>query len=230
MMSEQAGASSERRSVQVWDGAVRLFHWLLVGLIGFMWWSGEQKGDWLTYHFYAGYAVCALILFRIIWGFAGGTHARFSDFIYGPQAVIAYLKTLPSRSATQFAGHNPVGGWSVVLMIVCVVTQVSTGLFANNEDMAIQGPLAKWVSTDVSNLLSYIHYINFNVLLALMAAHIGAVLYYLLYKRENLIWPMFSGDKHLPPVLAQAQRRMGGWMRALVVLAIAAAGVYLLVR
>ncbi len=229
-MSEAAGMSSESRRVLVWDGAVRAFHWLLVALIGFMWWSGEEKGDWLIYHFYAGYAVCALIAFRIIWGFVGGTHARFSDFIYGPKAVIAYLKTLPSRSATLFAGHNPVGGWSVVLMILGVLVQVSTGLFANSEDVGIEGPLAKWVSADVSNLLSYIHYINFNVLLALMAVHIGAVVYYLLYKKENLILPMFSGQKRLPPVLALAQRHSGGWLRALIVLAITAAGVYMLVR
>jgi cytochrome b len=229
-MSEPAKGSPGTQQVQVWDAAVRVFHWLLVALIAFMWWSGKQKGDWFTYHFYAGYTVCALIIFRIVWGFVGGTHARFSDFLYGPRAIIAYLKTLPSRTAAKFAGHNPLGGWSVVLMILCVTVQVSTGLFANNDDTAMEGPLAKWVSGSTSNLLTSIHRINFNVLLALMAVHIGAVVYYLVYKKENLISPMFSGRKHLPPAIAGAERHSGGWARALTVLVIVAVGVYFLVR
>ena len=229
-MSEQAKSSSGMRQVLVWDAAVRVFHWLLVALVAFMWWSGNQKGNWLTYHFYAGYAICALIVFRIIWGFVGGTHARFSDFIYGPSAIFGYLKTLPSRTAAKFAGHNPIGGWSVVLMILCVAVQVGTGLFANNDDTAMEGPLAKWVSGSMSGLLTSIHRININVMLALIAVHVGAVLYYLVYKKENLIGPMISGHKHLPEPMASAGRHIGGWGRAAVVMAIAAAGVYWLVR
>ena len=229
-MTEPTKASSGFRQVQIWDPAVRVFHWLLVALIAFMWWSGTQKGTWLTYHFWSGYAVLTLILFRIVWGFVGGTHARFADFIYGPRAIIGYLKTLPSRTAAKFAGHNPVGGWSVVLMILCIAVQVGTGLFANNDDTSLEGPLAKWVSGNMSNLLTSIHRININILLALIAVHIGAVAYYLVYKKENLIGPMVHGRKHLPEALAAAERRIGGWGSALAVLAIAVVGVYFLVR
>jgi cytochrome b len=218
------------RPVQVWDAAVRVFHWLLVALIAFMWWSGRQKGDWLNYHFYAGYTILTLLIFRIIWGFVGGTHARFADFIYGPGAIIAYLKTLPSRTAAKFAGHNPIGGWSVVLMILCVAVQAGTGLFANNEDYGFEGPLVKLVSGATSNWLTGIHRVSINVLLALIAVHISAVVYYLVYKKENLIAPMFHGRKQLPESLAVAQRRIGGLGRALLVLAIAAAVVYFVVR
>jgi cytochrome b len=218
------------RSVHVWDAAVRVFHWLLVALIAFMWWSGRQKGDWLNYHFYAGYTILTLLVFRIIWGFVGGTHARFADFIYGPGAIIAYLKTLPSRTAAKFAGHNPVGGWSVVLMILCVAVQAGTGLFANNEDYGFEGPLVKLVSGATSTWLTGIHRVSINVLLVLIAVHISAVVYYLVYKKENLIAPMFHGRKQLPESLAVAQRRIGGLGRALLVLAIAAAVVYFVVR
>jgi cytochrome b len=229
-MAEPAKTSSGMRQVQVWDFAVRVFHWLLVALIAFMWWSGRQKGDWMSYHFYAGYAILTLIVFRIIWGFVGGTHARFADFIYGPSAIIVYLKTLPSRTAAKFAGHNPVGGWSVVLMILCVGVQVGTGLFASNDDTGFEGPLVKLVSGAMSGTLTSIHRISINVLLAVIAVHISAVVYYLVYKKENLIAPMISGKKHLPETLAAAERRIGGSGRALVVLAMVIVGVFFLVR
>jgi cytochrome b len=218
------------RSVTVWDGAVRVFHWLLVLLIPFMWWSGKEKGLWMTYHFWAGYTILTLIGFRIIWGFVGGTHARFGDFLYGPRAIIAYLKTLPSRTAAKFAGHNPVGGWSVVLMILCVAVQVGTGLFTYDETSGSEGPLAKLVRSDTSALLTTIHKYNINILLALIGVHISAVLYYLIYKKENLIGPMFSGKKHLPDALASTQRKIGGWVSALVIVLAVAAGVYFLVK
>ncbi len=229
-MAKPTESSPSSHQVQVWDGAVRVFHWLLVLLIIFMWRSGTVKGEWLTYHFYAGYAILALLVFRIIWGFVGGTHARFADFVYGPAAIVTYIKTLPSRTAAKFAGHNPLGGWSVVLMILCLAVQVGTGLFANNDDLAMEGPLAKLVRGDTSNFLTHIHHINFNILLALIAVHIGAVLYYLIYKKENLIAPMWHGRKHLPEALAAAQRHSGGWARALLILAMVTAGVFLLVR
>lgn len=115
-------------------------------------------------------------------------------------------------------------------MILCVAVQVSTGLFANNDDTAMEGPLAKWVSGSLSNLLTGIHHLNFNILLVLLAVHIGAVVYYLVYKKENLITAMFTGRKHLPEALAAAERRVGGSGLALVIVAIAAAAVYFLLQ
>lgn len=229
-MAEEKRSAEGSRSVTVWDVAVRVFHWLLVLLIPFMWWSGTEKGAWMTYHFWAGYTILTLIVFRIIWGFVGGTHARFADFIYGPSAIIAYLKTLPSRTAAKFAGHNPLGGWSVVLMILSVAVQVGTGLFAYDETSGSEGPLAKLVRSDTSSLLTTIHKYNINVLVALIAVHISAVVYYLIYKKENLIGPMFNGRKNLPDAVASAPRRQGGVVSALVVVLLVAVGVYFTVR
>lgn len=214
-------------AVLVWDVPVRLFHWALVLLIGFSWLSGEM--EWMTWHLYSGYAVLALVLFRVLWGFAGSTHARFADFIYGPRAIIAYLKTLPSRTAAKFAGHNPLGGISVVLIILCVLVQTGTGLFAN-DDVFTEGPLVKHVSKELSDWLTTIHHYNFNVLLTLIGLHVAAVLYYLFYKSENLIKPMFTGRKYFAEGAMPSPAQMRGTGLALVLLAVCAAGVWMLVN
>ncbi len=209
----------------VWDLPVRLFHWTLVLLIAFSWLSAEM--DWMTWHLYSGYAVLALALFRVIWGFVGSTHARFGDFLYGPGAVIAYIRTLPSRTAAKFAGHNPLGGISVVLILLCVLVQTGTGLFSN-DDILTEGPLYKHISKELSDWLTTIHNYNFNALLALIGVHVSAVLYYLFYKSENLVKPMFTGCKQLPAGARPAAMRGGGL--ALVLFAACAAGVWALVN
>ncbi len=212
-------------AVAVWDIPVRLFHWVLVLLIAFSWLS--RKMDWMTWHMYSGYAVLTLILFRILWGFVGSSTARFSDFIYGPRAVIAYVKTLPSRTAAKFSGHNPLGGISVVLILLCVLVQAGTGMFAN-DDIINEGPLYKHVSKELSDWLTTIHKYNFNVLLTLIGAHIAAVLYYLFWKSENLTTAMFTGRKQLPAGTALPRMRDAGL--AAVLLAVCGAGVWLLVN
>lgn len=216
---------SENKAVPVWDIPVRLFHWTLVLLIAFSWLSSEM--DWMTWHMYSGYTILALILFRILWGFVGSTHARFSDFIYGPRALIGYIKTLPLRTAAKFAGHNPLGGISVVLILLCVLAQAGTGLFAN-DDIINEGPLFKHVSKELSDWLTTIHKYNFNLLLVLIGVHVAAVLYYLIWKSENLVKPMFTGRKQLPPGAAPATMRSVGL--AVVLLAVCAAGVWFLVN
>lgn len=216
-----------RQPVPVWDVAVRVFHWALVLLIGFSWLSAEM--DWMDWHFYSGYAVLTLILFRILWGFAGSTHARFSDFLYGPSAIIAYLRTLPSRTAAKFAGHNPLGGISVLLILLCVLLQTGTGLFAN-DDILYEGPLYRHVSKELSDWLTTIHKFNFDVLLVLAGVHIAAVFYYLLWKSENLVKPMITGSKQLPPGVAPANAQLRSPGLAVVLLAVCAAAVWFLVR
>ncbi len=216
-----------RQPVPVWDVAVRIFHWALVLLIGFSWLSAEM--DWMDWHFYSGYAVLTLILFRILWGFAGSTHARFSDFLYGPSAIIAYLRALPSRTAAKFAGHNPLGGISVLLILLCVLLQTGSGLFAN-DDILYEGPLYKHVSKELSDWLTTIHKLNFDVLLVLAGVHIAAVFYYLVWKSENLVKPMITGRKQLPPGVAPANAQLRSPGLAVLLLAVCAAAVWFLVR
>jgi cytochrome b len=217
--------------VKVLDLPVRVFHWVLAALTGFSWWSGTQGGDpmWMTYHLWSGYSILTLLLFRIAWGFVGSTHARFSDFLYGPRTTIEFIKTLPRREAARFAGYNPLGGLSVLLILICVALQIGTGLFAN-DDIVTEGPLYKWVSKGTSDVLTTIHSYNFYVILALVSLHVAAVLFHLVYKSENLFAPIFTGNKLLSQDAAGAKTRDPGSGLALLVFGIAALAVYLLVR
>lgn len=188
--------SQPLRPVKTWDLPVRLFHWTLVALLAFMFWSGKTGGNAMEYHMYAGYWVLALVLFRVMWGFAGSTHARFSDFLAGPGRAIAFAKQLMSKAPASVAGHNPLGGWMVVALIIALLVQTGTGLFAN-DDIAAEGPLFGLISKQLSDKLSTIHSWNFNLLLALSAIHLIAVLFHVFVKKENLVAAMFTGVKKL---------------------------------
>ena len=216
--------------VKVWDAPVRLFHWLLVLLFAFMFVSGNLKGDWMEWHMRSGYAILALVLFRILWGFAGSTYARFSSFVAGPSAGIAFARKLLARAPAHVAGHNPLGGWMVLALLIALLFQVGTGLFAN-DDILIEGPLAALVTKATSDKLTSWHYWNVNVLLALVAAHVLAVLYHAVFMKENLIGAMFTGLKRMPADTAKGvvARFTSPWL-ALVLLAVAAVAVYLIIK
>lgn len=182
------------RPVRVWDGAVRLTHWLIVALVGFSWWAADEN---LTWHRWSGYAVIGLLVFRIWWGFAGGGAARFSGFVKGPGAVLAYLKGVGRRDSPTTPGHNPLGALSVIALLVVLIAQVGTGLFVVDIDAFEGGPMSDRVSYDTGRAIAEIHDTLFHVLQALVALHVAAVLYYLFWKRTDLITPMFTGVKRL---------------------------------
>jgi cytochrome b len=224
-MSDKSG---NPQVVKVWDLPTRLFHWTLVALMIVQWLTAEESST-MGYHVWGGYAVLALVLFRLIWGFVGSETARFSDFVRGPDAALEYVRALLRGETPHYLGHNPLGAWSIVAMLVLLLVQAGTGLFAN-DDILIEGPLYAWVSKDTSDWLTTIHKLNFNLLLLVIAVHLSAVLFYLLVKRENLIHPMLSGRKHLPPErLHSAPRIVSPWL-GLAVLVGAGIAVWLLVR
>lgn len=228
-MSEISGTTNDTAALQrvkVWDLPVRIFHWTLVLLIAFSWWSGKEGGNFMQYHMWSGYAILTLVLFRVVWGFCGSSSARFTGFVRAPRAVLGYLRTLPERRSDAYPGYNPLGGWNV-LLLACILLQAGTGLFAN-DDIVTAGPLYKLVSKGTSDFLTAIHYYNFYVLLALAAAHIGAVLFHLLYKSENLVTPMITGYK-MRPAGDAAPRLASNWL-AIVLVAAAACAVYVIVR
>ena len=214
--------------VKVWDLPTRLFHWTLVALMIAQWLTAQNSGA-MNYHLWGGYAVLALVLFRLIWGVMGSETARFGAFVRGPGAALDYVKALLRGETPLYLGHNPMGGWSIVAMLVLLLIQAGTGLFAN-DDILIEGPLYSWVSKSVSDWLTTIHKLNFNLLLAVIAVHISAVLFYLLVKRENLIHPMLSGRKHLSSEQIDAAPRMVSPWLGLAALAVASLAVWLLVR
>lgn len=190
-------------NVRLWDGPVRIVHWLLVGLIGFSWWASDDHLDW---HQWSGYGVVGLLLFRIYWGFAGGEAARFASFVRGPKATLAYLKSVSARAPSVTPGHNPLGALSILALLALLVVQVTTGLFAVDVDAYQGGPLSYMVSYDLGRDLAELHDLSFHGLQALVAIHIAAVAFYLLWKRTDLITPMITGLRRLPvdPGLARA--------------------------
>lgn len=221
----RGGAGEPAVPVVVWDVPVRVFHWLIVVLVFSSWLTSEIGGNAMTYHMWIGYTVLALVLFRIVWGFVGSRHARFCDFVRGPGSVLRYLRGMPGEMS---AGHNPIGGWSVLALLASLALQAVTGLFTNDE-IATEGPLAARVGTEWSDLLSTVHRYNFYVLLTLIALHVAAVLFYLLVKRQNLVWPMITGRKALP-ASAAGEARIASLALAIVVLACTAGLVALVVK
>jgi cytochrome b len=217
-----------QQTVPVWDLPTRLFHWILVTLMIVQWLTAQSNGA-LQYHVWGGYAVLALVLFRLMWGFAGSDTARFSHFIRGPGAALDYVKALLRGETPLYVGHNPMGGWSILALLTLLLIQAGTGLFAN-DDITFDGPLSGWVSKSMSNWLTTVHKVNFNLLLLVIAVHISAVLFYLLVKRENLIHPMLTGRKLLSPEMAGSAPRMVSPWLGLAALVVAVVAVGLLVR
>ncbi|WP_374961891.1 cytochrome b/b6 domain-containing protein [Spongiibacter tropicus] len=181
-------------SIKVWDGFVRIFHWLLVACVAFAWWCGEQGGEWMVWHMRCGYTVLGLVIFRLVWGFAGPFYARFAQFVRSPTTVLHYGRELIKRREPHYVGHNPVGGWAVILLLMFCALQAGTGLFANDE-IFNEGPLAHWVDYDLSVAITEWHEILFNGLLAVVAVHVLGVFYHQVIRRENLISAMLHGKK-----------------------------------
>ncbi len=217
---------ASRRPILVWDLPTRLFHWVLVTLVIASFVTGKIGGTWMRYHMWSGYTILGLLVFRAAWGFVGGRHVRFSAFVRGPGAVLRYARTLLRKDATKYLGHNPLGGWSVLAMLISLLVQTATGLFAN-DDIITEGPLYPWVSKATSDWLTHIHKLNQQVILFLVSVHVMAVLFYLIIKRENLIQPMFTGRKYWHGEGRSSVERL--WTAALIA-GLSAAGVYLLVR
>lgn len=150
-------------------------------------WLGHEL-DNSQLHRYAGYSVLVLVVFRVIWGFVGSTHARFSDFVRGPRAVRRYLQGSPSDTP----GHNPLGGWSVLLLLTLLMAQAGTGLF-NSDGLLFDGPFHAVFNSDINDLLGATHELLFNVLMTFVSLHIAAVLFYQLRKKQDQLWPMITG-------------------------------------
>jgi len=223
------------KKVRVWDLPVRLFHWTLVVLLVTSYFSGRAGGDWMKLHFWSGYTILTLLLFRIAWGFVGSTTARFAHFVKGPAEWFAYLKDMMAGQRTYDVGHNPVGGMMVVVLILAVLAQAAAGLFSADTDMGtVNGPLANMIPDKWVDRVTHFHEFWVNVLLCLAALHVLAALIYLVWKRQNLIGAMFTGNKPLGDV-AQAGKpaptlSFGSGRLAVSLLIVAAAIVYFCVR
>lgn len=202
--------------VRVWDAPIRLFHWGLVALV-FTSWLTHRQG-WMGAHKIAGYTMFAALLFRAAWGVVGSDTARFGRFLVNPLAALLHLRRLHRREPDRVIGHNAAGGWMVLLMLLALAVQVGTGLCANDQVM-VEGPLTERVGPDWSDFLSHVHAETFTAIEILILLHVIAVLAYALVKRQDLLTPMLTGRKRLPP--GPPPPRMRSPALALAVLAVA---------
>ena len=183
-----------KKIIRVWDLPIRLFHWFLVVFITGSFVSINLGDEFIQWHAYFGYSILVLLVFRIVWGFVGSTHARFTSFFPTKKAILDYL----SGSSPRVLGHNPIGAISVFALLFALSIQVITGLFVDDE-VSFKGPLEKYVPSSVSSFLSQIHEGNQVVILTLITIHIAAIIFYKKFKAEDLIKPMISGDKEIDP-------------------------------
>lgn len=188
--------SSQFEKRKIWDPITRLWHWLLAIVVCAGWGLGEYM-DFATvkWHFYLGYTVLGLIGFRLLWGFLGPAPVRLSQLFRSSGAIGAYARNLGSRKPSGTPGHNPLGSFSVILILLVLAAQAGTGLFIESEDFFEYAPLYEYVSDSTRSMLSAWHHRLAKVVLILVILHVAAILFYLVWKRENLIKPMFSGWK-----------------------------------
>ncbi|WP_298607083.1 cytochrome b/b6 domain-containing protein [uncultured Thiothrix sp.] len=208
--------------LKVWDPLVRIFHWTLVLAFATSYLTGDEWEEWGSVHEISGYLILGLLVFRIIWGFVGSKCARFSDFIYSPKVVIEYLKSLLSTHPRHYLGHNPAGGWMVMILLACLLATTITGLKVLADDHQ-EGPLAK-VELQLPSLISVaearrmggeqaenegregeenesawkeIHEFFANFTLFLVIVHILGVIVSSHLHKENLARAMVTGNKTL---------------------------------
>ena len=205
----------QNNEIKVWDILIRIFHWSLVIAFFIAYFTGEEENNW---HIYAGYTVLGLISFRVIWGFIGTKHARFSDFIYSPQSVFQYLIGLIKKHPKHYLGHNPAGGWMVILLLTSLFIVTVSGLkvYAIEEG---KGPLANsseitFISESYANgdeyeykekeehedeeeLWEEVHEGATNFTIVLILLHIIGVIASSKLHKENLIKAMITGKKKI---------------------------------
>jgi cytochrome b len=181
-------------NVNVWDLPTRAFHWLLVISFAAAYFSNLLGVSYFVYHLWSGYFVILLLVFRFFWGVIGSYHSRFNNFIPNPKETLRYLQNIINGNSKTYHGHNPLGAWMVLLLLVTLLVQAITGLFSNDE-IFNAGPLYAYVSHEISLWLTGIHKDLFYWIFAAVVLHVIAVLFYLIIKRENLIKPMITGKK-----------------------------------
>ncbi len=198
----------EEKKIKVWDIAVRLFHWSLVAAFVIAYLSGDELEN---LHEIAGYVVLGLVAFRIVWGLIGPKYARFSNFVYGPGKVVEYLKGMLAGRPEHYVGHNPAGGYMIIMLLVGLLLTSWSGIEA-------QEPAANGVASASVITMAYadgwegdehehdghgegdefweeIHEFFANFMLLLIAVHLGGVLVGSLMHRENLVRAMVTGYK-----------------------------------
>ena len=215
-------AAAATRRITLWDLPTRLFHWLLVAAVATALATGLSGGPWMEWHGKAGLAVGGLLVFRLVWGFAGNRHARFASFLPTPRSLRAYL-----RGQWRGVGHNPLGALSVGALLLLLLLQLATGVLGNDE-IAFSGPLAASVSEPLSLWLTAWHHRFANLLYLLLGLHVLAIAFYQWVKKDDLVKPMLTGYKEVPATQDCGDSPPAPWGALLLALALAAVAVLFL--
>lgn len=171
------------RTVKVWDGFVRVFHWSLAASVAAAWWAGD---DYETLHLVAGYSAAALVALRVIWGVVGTGYARFAQFVRAPATVLSYLNDILTGREVRYLGHNPAGGAMIVALLVTISGICFTGWLLTTDMF--------WGTVT----MEIIHETLTNIALALIALHVSGVALASVRHRENLVAAMMTGRKRPP--------------------------------
>jgi cytochrome b len=181
--------------IRIWDLPTRCFHGLLAICVAGLVATGELGV--MQLHFWLGYAVLTLVLFRVVWGFVGGHWSRFINFVPKPAKLFAFIQSIRAQQTPHSIGHNPLGALSVLGMLSFLLIQVFSG-FISDDEVASSGPWTAFVSADwVEMATEYHSEVGKVILIVLIVLHIGTVLYYKRFKKDDLITPMLTGDKVL---------------------------------
>jgi cytochrome b len=197
-------------TARAWDLPTRLFHWSLLTLLLISWISAENGDPLKTTHKWSGYLILSLLLWRVTWGFAGATTARFAAFLPTPGRLAGYVSALLRGRPLTYLGHNPLGALMIVALIALVSLQALSGL-ALTDDIVFFGPLYGVVPAAITDASIAWHDLGFNLILGFAAVHILANIAYGVFKGENLIGAMISGRKERPKhAFADQQEAVGG--------------------
>jgi cytochrome b len=221
-----APKKSVDHEIVVWDVPTRLFHWSVVLLIAAAYATARLNA--MLWHSRIGYALLALLVFRLLWGMFGGETARFSNFLSWPTSALRHLRHALKRGADAWVGHNPAGGWMVLLLLMLMLGQTLSGVYVGN-DIADEGPLTEHVSAAIANSIEAMHdSIIWNALLIATGAHVLTIFAYLGIRRDDLITPMIIGRRTVSSDIAQP--RLQTWVRALFLFACSIVLTYALVE
>ncbi len=225
--NENPEVSSEKNQapkfIKVWDLPVRLFHWSLVLLFIAAYVTNSLGANYFKYHLWCGYAVIVLVSFRIVWGLVGTHHARFINFIRNPFTTVKYAIDSLKNTEKHYAGHNPLGAIMVVVLLLAILVQATTGLFTNDEIMNL-GPLYSYINDELSLKLTSLHRQLFYWILGAVVLHIAAVLIHVFFKRNNIVKAMVTGKKPSKGIEQEKSIRSSRiWLAIIIVVILALA-------
>ena len=216
---------SNPKEILVWDWPTRAFHWSLALTFLGSWITAEAGLEWASTHMFLGYMMLSLLLFRILWGFVGTRHAKFSSFLVSPRVFFSSLQNLFSRRSEDHIGHGPSGGWATVLIISVLLVQAISGLFIS-DDIFNDGPYHGSVSEGVASFMANMHHLNFNLILCLVALHLSAIGWFQFGKNQALTKAMLLGKTKGPAVLGIKSSQT---LKALSIFSVCASIIWLIV-